>query len=99
MEMKLSKNGLERISKPILKFLDGYYDYAVVETLEDHKFESDDFEGVVMFELNDAKAILGAYKALAKIYEALEVPYAVESAQEAIATIEYRIAQAESSTK
>ena len=99
MKMKLSKTGLERISKPILKSLDGHYDYAVVETLEDHVFESEDFGGVVVFELNDAKAILGAYKALAKIYEALEVPYAVESAQEAIATIEYRIAQAESSTK
>lgn len=88
MKMKLNDKGANRID---------------LETMEydprDHEFEMDDFDGVVVFELNDAKAILCAYKALAKIYEALEVPYAVETAQEAIATIEYRIAQAESSTK
>ena len=88
MTMKLNNKGANRID---------------LETFEydprDHEFELDDFDGVVVFELNDAKAILGAYQALAKIYEALEVPYAVESAKEAIATIEYRIAKAESSTK
>ena len=69
-------------------------DDLVVDYLERKELKPEDFTGMVMFELNDAKAILGTYQALAKIYEALEVPYAVESAQEAIATIEYRIAQA-----
>lgn len=88
MTMKLNTKGADRID---------------LETMEydprDHEFELDDFVGAVVFEIEDAKAILGAYQALAKIYEALEVPYAVERAQEVIATIEYRIAQAESSMK
>ena len=59
--MKLSKKGLERVSEPILKFVDGYYDYAIVETLEDHEFEPDDFQGAVILSLEEAKEIIGTY--------------------------------------
>lgn len=55
--MKLSEKGLERVSEPILKFVDGYYDYAIAETLEDHEFEPDDFEGMVCLTVEEAKGI------------------------------------------
>ncbi len=94
MEMKLSKTGLERISKPILKFLDGYYDYAVVETLEDHKFESDDFEGVVVLTLAEAKILR---------YYAIEFythqSHLSDDFEELIDDFQERITQAESSMK
>lgn len=55
--MKLSKKGLERLSEPILKFVDGYYDYAIVETLEDHEFKPEDFQGAVVLTVEEAEIL------------------------------------------
>ena len=74
-------------------------DDLVVDYLERKELKPEDFTGAVVLNLHEAKAVLGTYQALAKIYEALEFSYAVEYAQENIATIEYLITQAESSTK
>ena len=68
-------------------------DDLVVDYLERKELKPDDFTGAVVLNLHEAKAVLGAYQALAKIYDALEVPDAVECAQEAISTIVKRIEQ------
>lgn len=87
--MKLSEKGMLKLKSFVLIM----NNFNV--TTEDIEFEPEDFTGAVVLNLHEAKAVLGAYQALAKIYDALEVPDAVECAQESISTIVKRIEQAE----
>ena len=89
--MKLTKKGLKRLHNEAVRYIENGtichqpIGYEQMEALSDFEFHPEDFEGVVVLPINEAKNVYS--------YSAMYVPEGADFCNEGIKALETRIEQ------